>query len=301
MFALISSRRSQLHYLDGDIPDAIADARASIDVGRDFAPGLVGGLYGRLIDAVLEAGDLQAAEEALGRSGFEEALPAGWQFFPLIQGRGRLRIARGDTQAGIDDMVAGHEVLVRAGIANPAGAPCRSTAAVALAGIGGREEARELVSGERAAARRFGAPGTLGIALRAAGVIEGGSAGIELLREAAAQLERSPARLQHARALSDLGGALRRSGRRHDAQQPLRQALDLADRCGGEVVADQARAELLTHARQGRRPNRDPSNDDGGIDAPTIALGILGSLLAGLAVAGIAERSRRGRRRHAAA
>ena len=133
MFALISSRRSQLRYLQGDIPDAIADARASIDAGRDFAPGLVGGLYGRLIDALLEAGDLQAAEDALGHSGFEEALPAGWQFFPLIQGRGRLRIAQGDIQAGIEDMLAGHEVLVRAGIANPAGAPCRSAAAVALA------------------------------------------------------------------------------------------------------------------------------------------------------------------------
>ena len=68
MFALISSRRSQLHYLHGDIPDAIADARASIDAGRDFVPGLVGGLYGRLIDALLEAGDLQAAEEALGHA-----------------------------------------------------------------------------------------------------------------------------------------------------------------------------------------------------------------------------------------
>ena len=253
MFALISSRRSQLHYLQGDIPDAIADARASIDAGRDFVPGLVGGLYGRLIDALLEAGDLQAAEQALGDSGFEDALPAGWQFFPLIQGRGRLRIAQGDVQAGVDDMLAGQDVLVRAGITNPAGAPCRSTAAVALARMGRSAEARELLSGELAAARRFGAPATLGIALRAAGVIEGGSAGIELLHEAVAQLERSPARLQHARALADLGAALRRSGRRRDAQQPLRQALDLADRCGGTVVADQARAELVI---TGARPRR---------------------------------------------
>ena len=216
-------------------------------------PGLVGGLFGRLIDALLEAGDLQAAEEALGHSGFEEALPAGWQFFPMIQARGRLRIAQGDDQAGIDDLLAGQDVLDRAGIANPAGAPCRSAAAVALARIGRRAEARELLSGELAAARRFGAPGTLGIALRAAGVIEGGSAGIELLHEAAAELERSPARLQHARALADLGAALRRSGRRRDAQQPLRQALDLADRCGGKVVADQARAELVI---TGARPRR---------------------------------------------
>ena len=42
------------------------------------------------------------------------------------------------------------------------------------------------------------------------------------------------------------------------------------------------------------------SDDAGGIEAPTIALGIVGSLLAVLAVTAVAERSRRGKRRHAA-
>jgi DNA-binding CsgD family transcriptional regulator len=253
MFALVSSRRSQLHYLEGAIPDAIADARASIDAGRTFAPGLVGGLYGRLIDALLEAGDLQAAEEALGSSGFDEAIPAGWQFLPLLQSRGRLRITTGDVQAGIDDLLAAQQVLDRCGISNPAVAPCRSTAAVALARTGLGEQAQELLAGELSAARRFGAPSALGIALRAAGVIAGGSTGIELLREAIVQLERSSARLEHARALAELGAALRRSGRRRDAQGPLRRALDLADRCGGKVVADHARAELVI---TGARPRR---------------------------------------------
>jgi DNA-binding CsgD family transcriptional regulator len=56
------------------------------------------------------------------------------------------------------------------------------------------------------------------------------------------------------RALADLGAALRRSGRRRDAQPPQRQALDLADRCGGKVVAEQARAELVII---GARPRRE--------------------------------------------
>jgi DNA-binding CsgD family transcriptional regulator len=84
-------------------------------------------------------------------------------------------------------------------------------------------------------------------------MVEGGDPGIELLREAVDYLERSPARLEHARALGELGAALRRSGKRREAQQPLREALDLADRCGGRVVADQARAELLV---TGARPRR---------------------------------------------
>ena len=254
LFALVSSRRSQLQYLLGAIPDAIADAQASIDAGRQFGQSLlVGGLYARLVDALLEAGDTPGAEQALAHSGFAEEIPRAWQFFPLIQSRGRLRLAQGNAQAGIDDLLAADELLIGLGITNPAGAHCRSTAAVALAGLGRHGEAERLLADELAAARRFGAGGTLGRSLRAAGVIEGGRAGIEHLRDAVTHLERSPARLEHARTLADLGAALRRDGKRREAQQVLRQALDLADRCGGKAVAAYARAELLI---TGARPRR---------------------------------------------
>jgi DNA-binding NarL/FixJ family response regulator len=85
-------------------------------------------------------------------------------------------------------------------------------------------------------------------------VIEDGARGVELLRDAVAQLERSPARLEHARALADLGSAIRRSGKRREAQQLLRQALDLASSCGGRVVAQRAREELKI---TGARPRRE--------------------------------------------
>ena len=109
--------------------------------------------------------------------------------------------------------------------------------------------------GELSLARAgFGAHSTLGISLRAAGLIEGGSGrGSENLREAVAHLERSPARLELARARADLGAALRRAGKRREAQQELRAALDLADRCGGKAVAEHARSELLI---TGARPRR---------------------------------------------
>ena len=253
-FSLISSRRSELHYLRGAIPDAIADACASIESGRDFGPSLVApALYGPLIDALLEGGDAQAAARALALSGVGAQIPQVWQLFPLIRARARLRLAQGHTQAGIDDLLSGYELLARVGLTNPAGTHCRSAAALALAGLGRREQARELADDELAAARRFGARSTVGISLRAAGVIEQGNAGIDYLREAVANLERSPARLEHARALADLGAALRRSGQRRDAQAVLRDALDLADRCGGITVAKQARDELVI---TGARPRR---------------------------------------------
>ena len=48
-------------------------------------------------------------------------------------------------------------------------------------------------------------------------------------------------------------------------------------------------------------PATTSDHGDSGIDAPTLGLGILGSLVAVLAVAGIAERSRRRKDRHATA
>ena len=53
--------------------------------------------------------------------------------------------------------------------------------------------------------------------------------------------------------LVDLGAALRRANRRADARDPLRRALDLAERNGMRLLARRARDEL--HAT-GARPRR---------------------------------------------
>jgi DNA-binding CsgD family transcriptional regulator len=60
-------------------------------------------------------------------------------------------------------------------------------------------------------------------------------------------------RLEHARALHALGSAHRRAGRRADARDTLREALDLADRCGAAVLAAHVREELVA---AGARPRR---------------------------------------------
>ena len=69
------------------------------------------------------------------------------------------------------------------------------------------KEARRLAEWEMERARDWDTPRAVGVALRALGLIEGGEQGIELLREAVATLESSPARLERARALADLGAA----------------------------------------------------------------------------------------------
>jgi DNA-binding NarL/FixJ family response regulator len=65
-----------------------------------------------------------------------------------------------------------------------------------------------------------------------------------------ALLEDSTLRLELAVALHALGRALRTARRPAEAREPLRRALDLADRCGADVLVGRARAEL--HAAGGR-------------------------------------------------
>ena len=84
--------------------------------------------------------------------------------------------------------------------------------------------------------------------------MEGGSEEIRLLREAATVLEESAAQLERARVCAALGVALHRVGRAEGAREPLRQAIDLAHRCGAQVLEDAALGELrATGARPRRR------------------------------------------------
>ena len=84
-------------------------------------------------------------------------------------------------------------------------------------------------------------------------MIEGGETGIELLRESSELLRSSPARLELARSLTDLGSALRRANQRTDAREPLREALEIAHRCGASPLAERAREELSATGAKPRR------------------------------------------------
>jgi DNA-binding CsgD family transcriptional regulator len=92
-----------------------------------------------------------------------------------------------------------------------------------------------------------------GLALRAMARAQGGEREIELLRESVQVLEGSTAALDLAGAQLDLGAALRRRGLRGEAREPLRRALDLAQRCGSRAVAERAHSELLA---SGARPRK---------------------------------------------
>jgi hypothetical protein len=108
--------------------------------------------------------------------------------------------------------------------------PWRSLTATAHLALGERQAALSLAREEVDLAREFGAPRQLGIALRAAGVAEGGAKGLTLLQESIEVLEHSAARLELARSLADYGASMRRARQRSASRDPLRHALDLAHR-----------------------------------------------------------------------
>lgn len=85
-------------------------------------------------------------------------------------------------------------------------------------------------------------------------MLEGEERGIELLSESVARLENSPARLEHARSLVELGAALRRRRRRAEAREHLAAGMTLAHRCGAEGRVTRADDELRAAGARPRRP-----------------------------------------------
>ena len=130
----------------------------------------------------------------------------------------------------------------------------RSGAAQALLTLGDTRRARELADAELADVRRFGGRRALGVALRVSGLVRGGTEGLAALEESVAVLNESPAALERARSLVELGGVLRRAGRPREARKALSQGLDLAARCGARPLIACAREELRV---AGARPRRD--------------------------------------------
>ena len=248
----LSCYRALHHLRIGNLADAEADACVALETGPRL-PGLHAAVaLAALLETLAERAEFEAAEAAEERYRLAEQFPATMQAGWLIAARGRLRLAERRPAVALGDLLAAGDLFARLHISTPTIA-WRSDAALAHLALGAQAEARTLAAEEVTLARAFTGPRTLGVALRAAGLADGGSRGIELLRQAVGVLGGSGARLEHARAMADLGAALRRAGQRAESREVLRPALDLAHRCGAIALTERIRAELLA---AGGRPRR---------------------------------------------
>ena len=250
--ATLAAGHAYMALARGEVLRAEAGLHASVDLLRE-AGSDTGSLewIGALVETLIERGDPDGAERALREASVDGVLPEGHWATELRLARGRLRAVQGRTEDAIGDFLAVRDYVERSGERNPAWLPWASAAAPALRSAGRGDEARAFVEDELARARRWGSPGPIGRALRALGVLDDDLA---LLEEAVLVLERSPRRLEHARALADLGSALRRGRERVAAREPLRNALTEARRRGALAIAGWAAEELEATGETVRAP-----------------------------------------------
>jgi DNA-binding CsgD family transcriptional regulator len=254
-FAAAKVLRAQAFVLRGDLIDAEAEARDAFAAceswGTSARFSILLGAF--LADALMEQGRLDEAAAALDNAGFDESLRESARPLFYLESRGRLPLLQGNAARALEATLDAARRFEAVGGRNPAFMAWRSTAALALLELGDEQEARRLASEELALARTWGAPRALGASLRVSGLVEGGEDGLALLREAVEVLADSPAKLEHAKARTELGAALRRANRRAQAREQLRQAVELATVCGAVPLAERAETELLA---TGARPRR---------------------------------------------
>ena len=214
VFALISSRRSQLH---APRSDSRRDRRRP---RRRSTPAAVSARAWSYRESVRAVGRAPCSKPATSRAPSKrsraaavgEQIPAILPFFTLLDEPGSPPARSGrQTRRAIDDLLAAHAAARALRDHQPRGTHCRLDRRARARRLGHRDDAPELVAEELAAARRSARRDS--------------SAARSRRRRDRRRKRRyrspprsgrparaSPARLQHARALADLGAALRRDG-----------------------------------------------------------------------------------------
>ena len=212
LFGMSLAQRAWLLLRLGDLQGAEGDARSVLEAAEQAAPPLYRKLAAAiLVNASIEQGELERAQSVLDAFGVDEG--ARTQTSAVLRlARGRLQLARGRPSEALADTLSAGRIVVATGSTCPGYLAWRSGAAVAYAALGEREEGLRLALEEVELARAFGAQRTLGVALRAAGVVAGGAEGEAFLREGVECLERAGITLERARALAELGVLVRATG-----------------------------------------------------------------------------------------
>lgn len=258
----------------GAAREAEADARFALEVKlrSEAPPEATLWALAPLLDALVERDALGEAERTLEATGVGRP-PRGELASPLmLEVRARLRCAQGRWTEAQRDLQGAAEDWEALRVEHPGVAQWRAGAAAVLAALGDLAGSERLAREHLSLAERVGTPGALGAGLRALARSAPRAEAIALLERAVAILARSPMRLEHTRALCDLGAALRRAGQRREAREPLRQALDLAERGGLVRLARQAREELVA---AGARPRRAALSGPGALTAAEHRVAVL--------------------------
>ena len=242
-FAAASQLRSRQRLWTGPVGAAVLDARAAVDVWRGGRQMYLHSAAYCLVSGLLEQDEPDEAERALALGDLEPTplgFFAAWRHTAI----GRLAVHRGEHEKALEEFLATGRLLNELLSINPTVLPWRSEAGLVAQRLGRHDLARMLIDEELTFAEQFGAPRPIGVARRAAGLLERGEEAVERLSAAAEMLAACGARIEQTRTLIDLGAAIRRAGHPGEARGVLREALALADAAGATALAGRAREEL---------------------------------------------------------
>ncbi len=252
-YAAASYGRAWALYEQGRIVEAAADAQVGLDARPDGWRSYLRTAYAAIALCDIQRGALEQAETALSIIEHPEVRER-FHVPSLLEARAQLRLAQHRPLEALSDALrAGEEVVTPLRVTGPGAVAWRSTAALAKLALGHPEGARELAAAELEEALRIDLPRLIVRNVRILGLCERGTAGLDLLGEAAARGDGFAPCLEHIYALLDYGAALRRANQRAAAREPLRRALELAHRGGALALAERAQVEL---AAAGGRPRR---------------------------------------------
>jgi DNA-binding CsgD family transcriptional regulator len=236
----------------GELQNAESDVREGLELGdrTGFPPA---GLYTAafLAEILVERGELEEAEAVLASRGFGRELPRSVHVTFFLMARGKLQLALRRPEPALADFEAVGRIADALDLRNPAYSAWRSGAAAARLALGRADEAQPLAAEELELAHRWGSLRCVGTAERSLALAHQGPEQERRLREAVRVLAATDAHLDHAIALIELGGCIRRANKRRDAREQLRRGVELAHRCGATALAERGNEEL---AATGARP-----------------------------------------------
>ena len=249
-FCAAYTHRANCNRVRGRLREAEADASAALAAAVTPVASVMSRVA--LVSALLKRGDLDAADAAFGEIGIGEQVPQLRPFVGVLLVRVHLHAARGRHASALADCA---EARRRIGEAQ-SGALLEDwlVAIESTHAIGDHDAARAQLDDALEVARWWGTDSAIGSVLRVRGRLQHDcNRGIGDLRAATEHLDRSPRRYEHARALVDLGAALRRAGARADSRDLLRGGYELARDCGADGLAETARQELAASGMRIRR------------------------------------------------
>ncbi|MFD7698875.1 AAA family ATPase [Streptomyces caelestis] len=232
-----------------DFAAVLADPRAGSSGSGPSGPGPTSA-HTQAVIALVETGRLEEAARLV--EGFDlRTAPDSWRTHRFLYARGMLRAAAGDPAAALDDFTeCGRRQTAREAFRSVV-APWRVAAAECLLALGRPREALALAEEELRLAEVWGTPRVRGRALRVLGEATGGRRGLELTGRAVGSLREGPVGTELISALIAHGRLLSASGERSHAREPLREAVERAERLG--AVRLRTVAEELLRENGARR------------------------------------------------